>query len=45
MMVEGGGKEISEDEFLGAVEFAHENIKTIVAAILTEALLFARLHL
>ena len=33
MMVEGGGKEISEDEFLGAVTFAHEEIKKIVAAI------------
>ncbi len=33
MMVEGGGKEISEEEFLGAVEFAHEDIKKIVAAI------------
>src|SRR5436305_1726527 len=33
MMVEGGGNEISEDEFLGAIEFAHEQIKLIVAAI------------
>jgi polyribonucleotide nucleotidyltransferase len=33
MMVEGGGNEISEEDFLGAVEFAHENIKKIVAAI------------
>ena len=33
MMVEGGGKEISEDEFLGAVEYAHGEIKKIVAAI------------
>jgi len=33
MMVEGSGKEISEEDFLGAVEFAHENIKRIVAAI------------
>ncbi|HZZ64691.1 MAG TPA: polyribonucleotide nucleotidyltransferase [Candidatus Baltobacteraceae bacterium] len=33
MMVEGGGNEISEEDFLGAVEFAHENIKRIVAAI------------
>ena len=32
-MVEGGGHEISEEEFLGAVEFAHEAIKKIVAAI------------
>ncbi|MDQ2859121.1 MAG: polyribonucleotide nucleotidyltransferase [Candidatus Eremiobacteraeota bacterium] len=33
MMVEGGGHEISEDDFLGAVAFAHEAIKSIVAAI------------
>ncbi len=33
MMVEGGGNEISEEEFLGAVEFAHAEIKKIVAAI------------
>jgi polyribonucleotide nucleotidyltransferase len=33
MMVEGGMKEIGEDVFLGAVEFAHENIKKIVKAI------------
>jgi polyribonucleotide nucleotidyltransferase len=33
MMVEGGGNEITEDEFLGAVEFAHAEIKKIVAAI------------
>ena len=33
MMVEGGGNEISEDDFLGAIEFAHEQIKLIVAAI------------
>jgi len=33
MMVEGGGKEISEDDFLGAVEFAHGEIKKIVTAI------------
>ena len=33
MMVEGSGKEISEDDFLGAVAFAHEAIKKIVAAI------------
>jgi polyribonucleotide nucleotidyltransferase len=33
MMVEGGGNEISEDDFLGAVEFAHAEIKKIVAAI------------
>ena len=37
MMVEGGGHEISEEEFLGAVEFAHDAIKTIVAAIDTLA--------
>lgn len=33
MMVEGSGKEISEEDFLGAVAFAHETIKKIVAAI------------
>ena len=33
MMVEGSGHEISEEDFLGAVAFAHENIKKIVAAI------------
>jgi polyribonucleotide nucleotidyltransferase len=33
MMVEGGMDELSEDDFLGAVAFAHENIKKIVAAI------------
>ncbi len=33
MMVEGGGNEISEEEFLGAVEFAHQNIKQIIASI------------
>ena len=33
MMVEGGGHEISEEEFLGAVEFAHTEIKKIVKAI------------
>ncbi|MGH7728172.1 MAG: polyribonucleotide nucleotidyltransferase, partial [Vulcanimicrobiaceae bacterium] len=33
MMVEGGGAEISEDDFLGAVAFAHEQIKRIVAEI------------
>ena len=33
MMVEGGGNEIGEEDFLGAVEFAHENIKKIVASI------------
>ena len=33
MMVEGGGNEISEEDFLGAVEFAHGEIKKIVAAI------------
>ena len=33
MMVEGGMKELSEDDFLGAVAFAHENIKQIVTAI------------
>jgi polyribonucleotide nucleotidyltransferase len=33
MMVEGGGHEISEEDFLGAVEFAHTEIKKIVKAI------------
>jgi len=33
MMVEGGGDEISEDDFLGAVEFAHNEIKKIIASI------------
>ncbi len=33
MMVEGGGHEISEEDFLGAVAFAHDAIKHIVAAI------------
>ena len=33
MMVEGGGNEISEEDFLGAVEFAHVEIKKICKAI------------
>ncbi|MBV9103767.1 MAG: polyribonucleotide nucleotidyltransferase, partial [Candidatus Eremiobacteraeota bacterium] len=33
MMVEGGGDELSEEDFLGAVAFAHGEIKKIVAAI------------
>jgi polyribonucleotide nucleotidyltransferase len=33
MMVEGSSKEISEEVFLEAVEFGHESIKKIVAAI------------
>jgi len=33
MMVEGGGNEISEEDFLGAVEFAHAEIKRIVKSI------------
>jgi polyribonucleotide nucleotidyltransferase len=33
MMVEGGGNEISEEDLLSAVAFAHEEIKKIVAAI------------
>ncbi len=33
MMVEGGAKEISEEVFLDAVAFAHEEIKKIVKAI------------
>ena len=33
MMVEGGGNEIAEEDFLGAVEFAHAEIRKIIAAI------------
>ena len=33
MMVEAGAKEVSEDEMLGAILFAHEEIKKIVAFI------------
>jgi polyribonucleotide nucleotidyltransferase len=33
MMVEGGGNEITEEDFLGAVEFAHAEIRKIVKAI------------
>ena len=33
MMVEGEGNEIAEDDFLGAVAFAHDEIRKIVAAI------------
>ncbi|TAM77762.1 polyribonucleotide nucleotidyltransferase [bacterium] len=33
MMVEGGGKEISEEQILGAVEFGHKHIKEIIALI------------
>ena len=33
MMVEGGGHEISEEDFLGAVAFAHEEIKKICKTI------------
>jgi polyribonucleotide nucleotidyltransferase len=33
MMVEGGGNEIGEEDFLGAVEFAHGEIRKIVKAI------------
>ena len=33
MMVEGGGNELSEEDLLGAVAFAHAEIKKIVAAI------------
>jgi len=33
MMVEGGGDEISEDDFLAAVEFAHGEIKKIIKSI------------
>jgi polyribonucleotide nucleotidyltransferase len=33
MMVEGGAKEISEDQFLGAVAFGHERIKEIIRVV------------
>jgi polyribonucleotide nucleotidyltransferase len=33
MMVEGGGNEITEEDFLGAVEFAHGEIRSIIKAI------------
>jgi polyribonucleotide nucleotidyltransferase len=33
MMVEGGGREIAEEDFLAAVEFAHAEIRKIVKAI------------
>ena len=33
MMVEGGGHEMTEEDFLGAVAFAHDEIKKIVAQI------------
>jgi polyribonucleotide nucleotidyltransferase len=33
MMVEGGGHEMSEEDFLGAVSFAHDEIKKIVKQI------------
>ncbi|MBV8067605.1 MAG: polyribonucleotide nucleotidyltransferase [Candidatus Eremiobacteraeota bacterium] len=33
MMVEGGGNEIAEEDFLGAVEFAHGEIRRIIKAI------------
>jgi polyribonucleotide nucleotidyltransferase len=33
VMVESGAKEVSEDQVLGAIEFAHEQIKKICAAI------------
>ncbi len=33
MMVEGGGHEMSEEDFLGAVAFAHDEIKKIVKQI------------
>ncbi len=35
MMVEGSGNEITEEDFLGAVEFGHEQIKAIIAQIET----------
>src|SRR5579872_1969127 len=37
MMVEGGAKEISEEQFLEAVEFGHRHIKDIIAQIETLA--------
>ena len=37
MMVEGSAQEISEEDFLGAVEFAHGEIKKIIKAINTLA--------
>ncbi|HEV2260926.1 MAG TPA: polyribonucleotide nucleotidyltransferase [Candidatus Rubrimentiphilum sp.] len=33
MMVEGSASEITEEDFLGAIEFAHQKIKEIVTAI------------
>ncbi len=33
MMVEGGGNEITEEDFLGAVEFAHAEIRKIIKAV------------
>jgi polyribonucleotide nucleotidyltransferase len=33
MMVEGGSKEISEEQFLGAVEFGHAQIRRVIAEI------------
>jgi polyribonucleotide nucleotidyltransferase len=33
VMVESGAKEVSEEQVLGAIEFAHEQIKKICAAI------------
>ncbi len=33
VMVESGAKEISEEQVLSAIEFAHEQIKKICAAI------------
>ncbi|MDQ6781110.1 MAG: polyribonucleotide nucleotidyltransferase [Candidatus Eremiobacteraeota bacterium] len=33
MMVEGGAKEVSEDQLLGGVEFGHERIREIVALV------------
>ena len=33
MMVEGGAKEISEEQFLGAVEFGHAQIRRVIAEI------------
>src|SRR6185437_1148752 len=33
VMVESGAKEVSEDQVLGAIEFAHQEIKKICAAL------------
>jgi polyribonucleotide nucleotidyltransferase len=38
MMVEGGGNEIDEEDFLGAVEFAHAEIRKIIKAMDSQSL-------